>query len=192
MPSPIGFKTKAVTLFAKKTSSARFCVEDEGKRSVNTELTNFRWVRIVFSAVKGRVVMRNIKHCVLAFGLLGLAGVSASTAAPVSGFEALYNAVYDNCVLPPNGVSTDDAVLQEEIRVAVQVCEAAINAYSGALVAADIPLDIANDSFTALRLEVFDTNEPSTPFQEAIDALFELLLPGSGAIGVAASPTVPG
>ena len=121
--------------------------------------------------------MRKLLTTLAAIGVLGLGASSAAVAAPIAGFDALYNAVFANCTLP-NGT--------------VPLCEAAINAYSGALVAADISIDEANASFTALRGEVFAVNAPNEPFQIEIDALFELLLPNSGAIGATPSPVIPG
>jgi hypothetical protein len=106
-------------------------------------------------------------------GLVGLSAVSGSIAAPVSGFESFYDAVYSNCTLPDG---------------AVPACETAINAYAEALVGA-VDLDTANQSFSELRLEVFAANDPDPEFQAEIDRLFELLLPDSGAIGVPVSPT---
>ena len=100
-------------------------------------------------------------------GMVGLAAVGGSTAAPVPGYEGLYNTVFTSCTLP-------DGTLE--------ACESAINAYAGALVAAIDP-ETALQSFTALRSEVFAANAADTEFQIDIDALFELLLPESGAIG---------
>jgi hypothetical protein len=122
-------------------------------------------------------IMRKLLTTLAAIGVLGLGAVSGAVAAPIAGFDAQYAAVSANCTLP-NGT--------------VPLCEAAINAYSGALVAANISIDEANASFTALRAEVFAVNAPNEPFQIEIDALFELLLPNSGAIGATPSPVIPG
>lgn len=116
--------------------------------------------------------MRRLVASFVTAGVIGMAGLSGANAAPVPGYESLYNAVYVNCTLP-NGT--------------VQSCEAAINAYAQALVAA-VELNVANQSFTELRQEVFAANAADEEFQAEIDALFELLLPDSGAIGAAASP----
>lgn len=121
--------------------------------------------------------MRRLCTTLAAIGVLGLGAASGAAGAPVEGFEAQYTAVFADCTLP-NGT--------------VSLCEAAINTYSGALVSAAIDLADANASFTALRQEVFTANAPSEPFQLEIDALFELLLPDSGALGAAPSPVVPG
>lgn len=104
-------------------------------------------------------------------GALTLATLSMSQAAPVPGFEALYQAAFAACT-PANGVPPS-----------VEACEAAINAYSAALIAAGIDPAVALASFTALRAEVAAAGGGA-----AIAALFEQLLPGSGAI-VEASPT---
>ena len=121
--------------------------------------------------------MRKQFTTLAAIGMLGLGAASGAVGAPVAGFEAQYAAVFANCTLP-NGT--------------VPLCEAAINAYSGALVSAAVDLAEANASITALRQEVFGANAPSEPFQIEIDALFELLLPDSGAIGASPSPVIPG
>lgn len=119
--------------------------------------------------------MRKLVTTLATAGVLGLGAMSAASAAPVAGYEALYTAVYANCTLP-NGT--------------LPLCEAAINAYSGALVAA-VDLSVANASFTELRLEVFEGNAADEAFQADVDALFELLLPDSGSIGGGA-PILPG
>ena len=110
-------------------------------------------------------------------GAIGLFGVTATNAAPVPGFESFYDAVFASCTLP-------DGTLP--------ACETAINAYAGALVAADIPIETANESFIALRAAVYVANAADEAFQIDIDALFELLLPDSGAIDPSPSPTLPG
>jgi hypothetical protein len=104
-------------------------------------------------------------------GVFGAAALSPVAAAPVPGFEALYSAVVAACS-PPAGTPAD--------------CEVAINAYSSALVAAGVDPEVAMASFTELRTEVAAAGGP------AIDALFEELLPESGDIGDAASPSAPG
>lgn len=106
------------------------------------------------------------------FALIASASmVSAPMASPWPGFEAQYSANYVACILP-------DGTLAK--------CESAITAHVDALLAADVELDAANDVFSALRKEVFDANAADPEFQKAIDALFELLLPDSGSIGIAA------
>ncbi|MBB4053771.1 hypothetical protein GGR20_003433 [Devosia subaequoris] len=103
-----------------------------------------------------------------AFSALSFAALPA-LAAPVSGFEALYDAVLTNCT-PPAGTPA--------------ACEAAINAYSSALVSAGVDPVVALQSFTELRSEVAAAGGGDT-----IEALFEQLLPESGAVGgVQASP----
>lgn len=100
-------------------------------------------------------------------GVMGLSAVSSPFAAPVPGFEALYQAVFAACT----GATPDPAA-----------CEAAINAYSGALVAAGVDPEIALQSFIELRAEVVAAGGG-----DVIEALFEELLPESGAVP-AASP----
>ena len=76
----------------------------------------------------------------------------------------------------------------------VEACEDAISAYAAALVAAGVPLAVANQSFIELRAEVAALNGGDPTFLAAIDGVFETLLPDSGAVGGggAASPTIPG
>lgn len=95
-------------------------------------------------------------------------GPIQAMAAAVPGFEDLYNAVFASCT-PPAGTPA--------------ACEAAINAYSAALVAAGVDPAVALQSFTELRAEVAAAGGGA-----AIEALFEELLPDSGAIGDQASP----
>lgn len=92
----------------------------------------------------------------LSFGSYGV------SAAPVPGFEALYQAVLDAC--PPNG--------------SLAATEAAINAYSAALVAANIDPEVALLSASELRIDAAEAG-----CGPEVDELFELLLPESGAIG---------
>lgn len=120
--------------------------------------------------------MRKLFTTFAAIGVLGLGAASGAVGAPVPGYEALYSAVVANCTIPDG---------------TVPLCEAAINAYSGALVDA-VDLGEANASITALRQEVFAANAPNEAFQAEIDALFELLLPDSGAVAPAPSATIPG
>jgi hypothetical protein len=101
-------------------------------------------------------------------GVLSVSALSATSAAPVPGYEALYAQLITSCSLP-----------DEDAKVAA--CEAAINTYSGALVVGT-EISVANQSFTEARLEVFALNASDDEFQAEIDALFELLLPDSGAI----------
>lgn len=129
--------------------------------------------------------MRKLITTIATAGVLGMAAISLSFAAPVPGFEAQYSAVFASCTIPAGPVPVPAAAST----AARSACEAAINAYSGAL-ATSVELAVANESFTALRLEVFAANAPDKAFQTMIDALFELLLPDSGALGpVVASPT---
>jgi hypothetical protein len=103
-------------------------------------------------------------------GMFGLTAVSSTVAAPVPGYEGLYNTVYTSCTLPDGSLAA---------------CESAINGYAGALVA-DVEPEAALQSFIALRSEVFAANSADDEFQAQVDALFELLLPDSGAIGLGA------
>ena len=112
--------------------------------------------------------MRKLIATVLLASALGTSVVSAPNAAPVPGFESLYTAVFAACT-PPAGTAG--------------ACEAAINAYSAALVAAGVEPAVALASFTELRSEVVAAGGAAE-----IDALFEALLPESGAIGPVVSP----
>ena len=115
--------------------------------------------------------MRKLIIAVAAASTLGLGATSGTVAAPVPGFEGLYSTLIASCSLPDG---TEAA------------CEAAITAYADALVAT-VDLDTANQSFAEARQEVFALNESDEEFQVAIDALFELLLPDSGAIDAPAA-----
>lgn len=110
--------------------------------------------------------MRKLITMMATAGVLGLSAVGAVNAQPIAGYENLYATLITSCSLP-NGTVED--------------CEDAINAYAGALVTT-VDEAIANGSFTEARLTVFVANEPDPVFQAEIDALFELLLPDSGAI----------
>ncbi len=112
----------------------------------------------------------------VSMGALGLMAIAPAAAAPVNGYTAQYNAVFTSCTLPDG---------------TVPACEAAINIYAQAIVGA-VELAEANTSFQALRGEVWAANEADAVFRRQIDALFELLLPESGSIGPAPSPTQPG
>lgn len=112
--------------------------------------------------------MRKLIATVLLTAAFGTSVVSAPNAAPVPGFESLYAAVFAACT-PPAGTSG--------------ACEAAINAYSAALVTAGVDPAVALASFTELRSEVVAAGGAAE-----IDALFEALLPESGAIGPVVSP----
>lgn len=115
--------------------------------------------------------MRNKLVSLVSIGAIAALSFSAqpALAAPVPGFEALYDAVLTACT-PPLGTPA--------------ACEAAINAYSSALVAAGVDPAVALQSFTELRAEVRDAGGG-----DVIEALFEQLLPESGAGGNQASPT---
>lgn len=105
--------------------------------------------------------------------------VSSVHAAPVSGygdtldaqFASLYAAAFAACT--PSGGAPADA----------DACAAAINAYSAALVAAGVPLEVAVVSFQELRDEVRAAGGGA-----AIDAVFEQLLPETESVGEEVSP----
>lgn len=117
--------------------------------------------------------MRKLIMAAATVSMLGLGATSGTVAAPVPGFEGLYSTLIASCSLPDG---TEVA------------CEAAITAYADALVAA-VDIEVANQSFSEARQEVFALNTSDETFQAAIDALFELLLPDSGAIGAAPGVT---
>lgn len=108
------------------------------------------------------------KFVFAAAALAGLFGATQVMAAAVPGYEGLYSANYAACILP-------DGTLV--------ACETAIQAHVTALVSGDVELETANASFQELRSEVYAANAADEDFQRAIDDLFELLLPDSGAIG---------
>lgn len=99
--------------------------------------------------------------------MLGFGSLSPAFAEPVGGYDDLYNTMITACSLP------DGTVLD---------CNDAITAYATALVNDNVDEDTSNKSFMEARAYVFEVNEPDPEFQADIDALFELLLPNSGAI----------
>ena len=134
--------------------------------------------------------MRNfMPKIALASGIV-FAAVTWASAAPVPGnpeYDSLYATVFLACTIPGGSVAA---------------CSQAITAYGTRLAndADDVPLEIANTSFTQLRTDVFAANSP-TPFaadpavfettqtfQAQIDELFEQLLPESGDVGPLLSP----
>lgn len=120
--------------------------------------------------------MRKLITTLATAGVLSLAAISATNAAPVPGFEGAYAATFAACTLPAGSVAA---------------CETALNAQVDAQIAAGVPQDVALVSFTALRAEVLAANAGDPTFQAAIEAVFEGLLPDSGAIPGGASPTTP-
>jgi hypothetical protein len=108
-------------------------------------------------------------------GVLSFAALANVSGAPIAGFESLYSTLITACSLPAGTVAD---------------CEVAINSYAGAIVDA-VSLESANASFSEARAEVFSLNASDEPFQAEIDALFELLLPNSGAIGDAPVSLAP-
>jgi hypothetical protein len=107
-------------------------------------------------------------------GVLSMTALSATNAAPVPGFEALYQAAFAACT-PTGGAAANPAA-----------CEAAINAYSAALIAAGVTPTVALASFTELRAEV-----TAAGGGDAIEALFEELLPESGSVTPPPGDTPP-
>lgn len=108
--------------------------------------------------------MRKLILTLMTAGVLGVATMSANAAA-VPGFEVLYNAAFAACT-PSRGIPPVPAA-----------CEAALNAYSAALIKAGIDPAVALASFTELRAEVAAAGGGA-----AIEALFEELLPDSGSV----------
>jgi hypothetical protein len=118
--------------------------------------------------------MRKLITTIATAGVLSMAAMSVSTAAPVPGYETLYNATLAACT-PPAGNAA--------------ACEAAINAYTAALIQAGVNPAIANASFVAMRAEIKSRNVGNAALLAQVEGLFELLLPDSGSIGgVVASP----
>ena len=110
--------------------------------------------------------MRKLIKILATACVLASATSFTAVAAPVPGYEGAYGALIEGCTLPSG---------------TVDICETGINEYSAVLVGA-VDLSVANASFTEARGEVFVANEADQAFQAAIDALFELLLPDSGAV----------
>jgi hypothetical protein len=111
-------------------------------------------------------MMRKLIATIATAGAFSLAAISMTAAAPVEGFEDLYAAAFAACTPGVDGGPPDPVT-----------CEGAINAYSAALVNAGVAPAVALASFTELRAEVIDAGGG-----EAIENLFEELLPESGAI----------
>ena len=107
--------------------------------------------------------MRKLIMTIATAGVLSTSWMSVAFAAPVAGFESQYADVLAVCQLPaparPPQLTTT------------------INAYSGALVAAAVPLATATASFQELRDEY-----EALCGDEASDALFEQLLPDTATI----------
>lgn len=119
--------------------------------------------------------MRKLIMTIATAGVLSISALSGANAAPVPGFEGLYNAVLASCA-PSGGAADADA------------CAAAINALSAAMIAGGVAPATALQSFTELRAEV-----RAAGGGDAIEALFEELLPESGALPTpAAPPAAPG
>ena len=97
--------------------------------------------------------MRKLITAITTASMLGLGAVSGTVAAPVPGYEGLYATLISSCSLPDG---------------ALPACEAAINAYAGALVAG-VDIDTANQSFTEARLEVFALNAADEALYAAKD-----------------------
>lgn len=110
--------------------------------------------------------MRRLLTTLCTVGALSFSSVAY--AEPVPGFEQQYNTALTSCTVPAG---------------TVEACTVAINGYVAALVAASVPLEEANVSFRALRAEVRRRNAGNPEFLAAIEALFEQLLPDSGAVG---------
>ncbi len=119
--------------------------------------------------------MRRLLTTLCAVGALSFSSVAY--AEPVPGFEEQYNSALASCTVPAG---------------TVDACTAAINGYVAALVGAGVPLEQANISFRALRTEVRVRNAANPQFLAAIEALFEQLLPDSGAVGGGTPPAAGG
>lgn len=119
--------------------------------------------------------MRKLMTVVAMAGLMGLGASTGSMAAPVAGFDAQYNAVVAACTAGGTPAR----------------CEAAINLYSAALIAAGVAPDVALVSFTELRSEIGAANGGNATLLAQVDGLFEELLPESGDLGDNASQTTP-
>lgn len=126
--------------------------------------------------------MRNIAFALIVSG--ALLSAPAAYAKPVAGFEAGYTSTTVACTLPA-GSEAD--------------CRAALTALIASYVVIDpntnapvVAQDTAATSFAEMRQEVFAVNAPNPTFQAAIDAIFEELLPDSGAIGGPAVGGLPG
>ena len=120
--------------------------------------------------------MKKFLGTIVIAGALSLSSLTGSFAAPVSGYgpelDAQFSQLYD-AVLAACGCPTADP----------DVCAAAITAYSNALIAAGVPLEVATASFQARRDAVRAAGGSA-----AIDAVFEALLPETEGIDDDVSP----
>lgn len=117
------------------------------------------------------ILVRKLMMRFATASVLSLVTLSATMAAPVQGFDDLYNAAFAACT-PADGRAAVPAA-----------CEAAINAYAAALIEAGVDPALALGSFTALRADVAAAGGGA-----AIADLFEQLLPESGSL-TPASPS---
>lgn len=115
--------------------------------------------------------MRKLIMTIATAGVLSISALSSASAAPVPGFEVLYQAALAACA-PPGGAGGSAAA-----------CAAAINALSTAMISGGVAPATALASFTELRAEV-----SAAGGGDAIEALFEELLPESGAVGAPGAP----
>ncbi len=123
-------------------------------------------------------MFKSLKTTLIA-GIMSASVLPAALAAPVTGYGAdvefatLYQTVLGVC-----GLSETERV---------EALAPAIENYSAAVVAADVPVEIATASFQELRDEFSATC--GTP---ATDAIFEQLLPETEAIGLGNEGDTPG
>lgn len=118
-----------------------------------------------------------MKKLITSMAIASVLGLSATAAnaAPVPGFDRLYTSVVNSC----SPASTR------------ALCEAAINRYAAALIAARIPLNVANQSFLSLRVDVRLANGGNARVLTEIDSLFQDLLPETRSVGpIDASPVL--
>lgn len=125
--------------------------------------------------------MRKFFSTLTVAALMAAGAISSANAAAVTGYGAndaefarLYQAATAACAGPSASVAD---------------CQAALTAYTQALVTAGVPQEVTTASITQLRTEVSATGDVA-----AIDDLFATLLPGTGSTNPPpeASATVPG
>ncbi|GEM_PF-932865 len=123
-------------------------------------------------------MFKSLKTTLLA-GIVSASVLPAALAAPVTGygadaqFSALYNAVLSVCQLAPPSRPPE--------------LTTTVTAYSGAVLEASVPLEVATQSFQELR----DEYDALCGTPEA-DVIFDQLLPGTQAIGLGGEGDAPG
>jgi hypothetical protein len=125
--------------------------------------------------------MRKLLSMAVTVAGLSLGVMANAVAAPVQGFgaerDALYQELYNAVISACSGPAASS-----------NGCRLAITAYSDQLIADGVPLEVATASFAALRSEVAALNGGNVALMAQIEGVFEELLPEVGSIGPDVSP----